>query len=243
MNPPHSALNTGGDARDLPHDVVREHVAHILRTPGFARSARLKRFLSYTVELWLAGDTGNLKEYSLALEVFDRSPDYNPKVDALVRVEARRLRTRLEQYYATEGVHDAIRIQFPSGTYVPLISRTEAAVGPEAGDRAVITHRRRWWPLAAIPAIAALAVVLWSLPIHRHATAEIVRLIRDSAAAFDPAVSADGRLLAYASDQSGNVDIWVRPLDSGEPRRLTSDVGVRRRPGFFARRQGNRIPV
>jgi eukaryotic-like serine/threonine-protein kinase len=232
MNTPHSALNPGGGAPDLPHDVVREHVAHILRTPGFARSARLKRFLSYTVELWLAGDTGNLKEYSLALEVFDRSPDYNPKVDALVRVEARRLRTRLEQYYATEGVHDAIRIQFPSGTYVPLISRTEAAACPEAGDQPVIAHRRSWWPLASILAIAALAVVLWCVPLHRHATAEIVRLIRDSAAAFDPAVSGDGRLLAYASDQSGNVDIWVRPLDSGEPRRVTTDVGIDAAPDF-----------
>ena len=62
--------------------------------------------------------------------------------------------------------------------------------------------------------------------------AEIVRLIRDSAAAFDPDVSSDGRLLAYASDQSGNVDIWVRPLDSGEPRRVTTDVAVDAAPDF-----------
>ena len=232
MNPPHSALDSGGGAPDLPHDVVREHVAHILGTPGFARSARLKRFLSYTVELWLAGDTGNLKEYSLALAVFDRSPDYNPKVDAVVRVEARRLRTRLEQYYATEGVHDAIRIQFPSGTYVPLISRTAAATCPEARERAVTARWWRGWPLAGILTIAALVVVLWSLTLQRHAPADIVRLIRDSAAAFDPALSADGRLLAYASDQSGNVDIWVRPLDSGEPLRVTTDVGEDAAPDF-----------
>ncbi len=99
--------------------MVRDHVAHILRAQGFAKSERLKRFLSFTVERVLAGDTGDLKEYVIALEVFDRSPDYNPKVDAVVRVEARRLRLRLEQYYATEGLQDPIRIRFPSGTYVP----------------------------------------------------------------------------------------------------------------------------
>jgi hypothetical protein len=56
-------------------------VARILQTPGFARSERLKRFLSFAVERFLAGDAGSLKEYSIALDVFDRSPDYNPKID------------------------------------------------------------------------------------------------------------------------------------------------------------------
>ena len=93
------------------------------------------------MERVLAGDTDNLKEYPIALEVFDRSPDYNPKIDALVRVEARRLRSRLEQYYATEGMHDSIRIRFPSGTYVPEIVRhrsaglpAEPAVAERPGD-------------------------------------------------------------------------------------------------------------
>jgi Tol biopolymer transport system component len=211
--------------------VVREHVARILQAPGFARSERLKRFLSFTVERVLAGDTGNLKEYSIALDVFDRSPDYNPKIDAVVRVEARRLRSRLEQYYATEGVHDSIRIQFPSGTYVPLIVRTEAPSSVEPQTRAWRV-RRRWGLLAGSLAVIAMAVVVSRVTLHRHAAAGVVRLIRDSAAAFDPCVSHDGRLMAYASDQSGNVDIWVRPLDNGEARRLTSDPGVDASPDF-----------
>jgi eukaryotic-like serine/threonine-protein kinase len=211
--------------------MVRDHVAHILRAQGFAKSDRLKRFLSFTVERVLAGDTADLKEYVIALEVFDRGPDYNPKVDAIVRVEARRLRSRLEQYYATEGLQDPIRIQFPSGTYVPVIGRTEAPASPEPRLR---DHRirRRVGVLIGSFALIAVSVVVLRVTPRSHAAAGIVRLVRDSAAAFDPCVSRDGRLLAYASDQSGNVDLWVRPLDAGEPRRLTSDQSIDSSPDF-----------
>ena len=223
--------NPGGPS-DVPYDIVQAHVGRILESPGFARSERLKRFLSYAVERFLAGDAGNLKEYSIALDVFDRSPCYNPKIDAIVRVEARRLRARLERYYATEGMHDAIRIEFPSGTYVPLIVRNEATSLLETQRRGRRAIRLRWVVIAGGLAIIALAAVVWRLALRRQATPEIVRLIKDSAAAFDPCASRDGRLLAYASDQSGNVDIWVRSLDSGEGRRLTSDQAVDASPDF-----------
>ena len=202
-----------------------------LRAQGFAKSERLKRFLSFTVERVLAGDTADLKEYVIALEVFDRSPDYNPKVDAVVRVEARRLRSRLDQYYATEGLQDPIRIQFPSGTYVPVIGRNEAQASPEPRLR---DHRirRRWGVLLGSFALIAVSVVVSRVTPRSHAASGIVRIVRDSTAAFDPCVSRDGRLLAYASDQSGNVDLWVRPLDAGEVRRLTTDQSIDSSPDF-----------
>ena len=206
-------------------------MAHILRTQGFAKSERLKRFLSFAVERFLAGDPDNLKEYVIALEVFDRKPDYNPKIDAVVRVEARRLRSRLEQYYATEGMHDPIRIQFPRGTYVPLIIRTGEPVVAEPQLRAQrISHR--WGLLTGGFGLIAIAVVVSLVNPQSHRAAGIVRLIKDSAAAFDPCVSRDGRMLVYASDQSGNVDLWVRALDTGEARRLTSDEGIDASPDF-----------
>ncbi len=232
MSLPSPRINPGGGCpSDVPHAVIRDHVAHILQTPGFAKSERLKRFLSFAVERFLAGDTANLKEYSIALDVFDRSPDYNPKIDAVVRVEARRLRSRLEQYYATEGVHDAIRIGFPSGTYVPKIVRTEP---PTCGEPQLRPQwiRRRWGVLAGGLAVIAMVVVVSRVSLRRPPAAEIIRLVKDSTAAFDPSVSRDGRMLAYASDQSGNVDIWVRPLNASEARRLTSDPGVDASPDF-----------
>src|SRR5215831_6945985 len=91
-------------------EVVRDYVNKISKSAGFRKSDRLKRFLSFTVERVLSGETGDLKEYALALDVFDRNPSYDPKVDAVVRVEARRLRQRLERYYAIEGARDSVRI-------------------------------------------------------------------------------------------------------------------------------------
>lgn len=84
--------NTNRGHADLSDNAIREHVAQICQTKGFFRSERLKRFLSYTVERLLANDTDTLKEYAIALEVFDLSPAYNPKIDAVVRVEGRRFR-------------------------------------------------------------------------------------------------------------------------------------------------------
>jgi eukaryotic-like serine/threonine-protein kinase len=230
MSLPGPRTNTGGCSPDIPPAVVRDHVAHILRAQGFAKSERLKRFLSFTVERVLAGDIADLKEYVIALEVFDRSPDYNPKVDAVVRVEARRLRLRLEQYYAAEGLQDSIRIQFPRGAYVPVIARADAPARPAPPLRAHPV--RRWGALAAGLALIAISVIGSRVILHRHAAAGIVRIVRDSAAAFDPCVSRDGRMLAYASDQSGNVDLWVRTLDGGEARRLTSDQSIDSSPDF-----------
>ncbi len=226
------ANSSGGLPSQVPPQLVREHVARILQSPGFSKSERLKRFITYTVDRFLAEDTDNLKEYSVALEVFDRSPDYNPKIDAVVRVEARRLRIRLKEYYATEGLHESIRIQFPIGTYVPSIIRAEEPAGEERENRGFRSVRREWWWLASCLVLAAIATVVWRVNLRREASAEIIRLVKDSSAAFDPAVSHDGQTIAYASDQSGNVDIWVRSLHGGEARRLTSDQGVDQSPDF-----------
>ena len=72
-----------------------------------------------------------MKEYTIALEVFDRSADYDPAVDATVRVEAGRLRSRLREYYAEEGVADRLIFSLPKGGY-----RVVLTMGAEARERA-----------------------------------------------------------------------------------------------------------
>ncbi|MGH9518127.1 MAG: tetratricopeptide repeat protein, partial [Terriglobales bacterium] len=64
------------------------------------------------------------KEYEIAIEVFERSADYDPTVDATVRVEASRLRSRLREYYATQGRHDPILFDLPKGGYSAVFTRT-----------------------------------------------------------------------------------------------------------------------
>ncbi len=79
------------------------------------------RFLRLAVERTLEGGAGELKEYLLGVEVFDRKPSYDPRVDPIVRVEARRLRSKLQAYYDGDGRGDPIVFEFSKGAYAPLI--------------------------------------------------------------------------------------------------------------------------
>src|SRR5262245_7761134 len=99
---------------------VREEVERVLRSSVFKRNDRLGGFLRFVVEQTLAGRAQELKESVIAIEVFGRKPDYNPKHDPIVRNEASRLRARLSQYYAEEGKADALVIDLPRGGYVPV---------------------------------------------------------------------------------------------------------------------------
>jgi len=70
---------------------VREQMSRILGSPGFQNSERLSRFLRFAVEAKLRGEGEKIKEYLIGREVFDRNEDYDPRLDPIVRVEARRL--------------------------------------------------------------------------------------------------------------------------------------------------------
>lgn len=79
---------------------VRKQLERVLASPGFARKERLSRFLRFLVEGHLEGKDTEIKESLIAVEVFGRRPDYDPKQDSIVRSEAARLRARLIEYYA-----------------------------------------------------------------------------------------------------------------------------------------------
>src|SRR5215469_5823528 len=88
----------------VPAGAVREQLARVVNSPGFVSSVRLTRFLAHIVNRTIDGDRDSLKEFSIAMEVFDRTADYDPNIDAIVRVEARRLRSKLKAYYEEEPV-------------------------------------------------------------------------------------------------------------------------------------------
>jgi serine/threonine-protein kinase len=81
----------------------------------------MARFLRLAVDWTLAGKAGELKEYLIGVEVFDRSASYDPRVDPIVRVEARRLRSKLKAYYEGDGSSDPVIFEFPAGGYAPQI--------------------------------------------------------------------------------------------------------------------------
>lgn len=107
-------------------------LARLLDWPEIARSPQLARFLSYIVERQLAGEGQSIKAYAIAVDVFGRPSDFDPQADPIVRVQARRLRSLLDQYYRGPGADDEIQIQLPIGRYVPEFVTAERAVPFEA---------------------------------------------------------------------------------------------------------------
>src|SRR5262245_58614081 len=111
-------------------DEVRAQLERILSSQALAGSDQLKRLLRLTVERAVSGQADLLKEYNLGLEVFQRPPDYDPKIDPIVRVQARRLRAKLDEYYAGEGSSDSLVIRIPKGAYVPVFDLRPAGAEP-----------------------------------------------------------------------------------------------------------------
>ena len=153
---------------------VRAELEKVLAADCLRDSHLLKRFLRYAVEHTLAGEGGQLKEYSLGVDVFERNASYDPRLDPVVRMAARRLRQKLQEYYARDGSQDPLRIEIPKGGYSavfhapPSVASPADAVGsvdvsaPEANPLAGRLERRwRWsaWTLLSI--LVALAIAYW----------------------------------------------------------------------------------
>jgi TolB-like protein/Tfp pilus assembly protein PilF len=102
---------------------IQEEVGRVLASSAFARPRRLARLLKYMVEHKLRGEEEHLKETVLGIEVFDRGQDFDPRTDPIVRIDARRLRARLSQYYADEGVANPVVIILEPGSYIPSFRR------------------------------------------------------------------------------------------------------------------------
>ena len=98
---------------------IRTQLTKVLSSPSFASSPRMSRFLKYVVETTLEGKRALIKEYVIALEVFDKSDAYDPREDSTVRTDASKLRARLSRYYENEGHGDPVIISIPKGGYVP----------------------------------------------------------------------------------------------------------------------------
>ena len=89
----------------------------LLLSPIFDKSPRQQDLLRYLVKETLAGNAQRLKGYTLGVEIFNRGADFDPNLDAIVRVEATRLRNKLREYYDTLGMQDNVRIELPKGAY------------------------------------------------------------------------------------------------------------------------------
>lgn len=145
-------------------EAARAELARVLDSATFHKATRLKRLLAYLVEQELAGQADRLKEYTVAVEAFDRPASFDPKQDAVVRVEVRRLRSKLREYFAAEGRDDPVWIDLPSGGYRPVLLRPP----PRSPGRAGLAPRLAqlgWWRVAAVAALLlAAAAAVASVP-------------------------------------------------------------------------------
>jgi serine/threonine-protein kinase len=113
---------------------IQAYLKKILGSGIFSRAERMRRFLEFIVEEALAGRTENLREYVIGVSVYQKPESLDPRFDPLVRVEAARLRSKLKEYYETEGAEDPVIIRLPKRSYAPSFEWRTADSTPRAGD-------------------------------------------------------------------------------------------------------------
>lgn len=133
----------------------------ILASQVFASSERLRDFLDYLITQSLGDERPRLKELAIGLEVFGRDESFDPRIDAIVRVEAGRLRAKLREYYEEEGRDDPIRITIPKGGYVPTFAVQGATEGARPAERVNRTRHLSAIVVLLTVLVTIAGVVAW----------------------------------------------------------------------------------
>lgn len=236
---------------EISAEQIQQHLELILCSKHFRQAKSLEKFLRHVVAKKLAGEEGELKEYSIGVEVFQRGQEFDPRTDAVVRVQAAQLRKKLASFYQEDGAASEIQIELPKGSYVPLFQRCQAVpvemalaeIAPaemEVGKPAAVQLRRAawpaWWPVAAAFAIGILVTITFQRMQTRTSTppvAEPAQLAQriDPASQplwekfFDPGVST---VLAYGTPQFFVSDgLFLRDVRVNSPMEVGTDVGTR----------------
>jgi adenylate cyclase len=143
-------------------DEVREQLERMVASQPFAAAPRLRTFLRYVVERVLAGQGGQLKEYAIGVDVFERDAQYDPRIDSIVRVEAGRLRAKVDEYYGGEGAGDRVIVSIPRGSYVPLFETRDAVAPAPPPLRPPAGFRISWLVAAGLLAIVVVpGIAVW----------------------------------------------------------------------------------
>jgi hypothetical protein len=139
-------------------ETQRTELEAVLKSDLFTRAPTLAHLLSYLCEKTFTGESHQIKEYSIAVDVFGRRESFDQDADSIVRVQANRLRKRLAEYYAGEGASHAIHISVPVGQYVPVFEQVGVPVAAPVGTpEAARRWRRLWLGAVAVMVLVALA--------------------------------------------------------------------------------------
>ena len=198
---------------------IRAQLAKILSSPVFLNSPRMTRFLKFVVETTLEGNSARIKEYVIAIEVFEKSEAYDPQADSTVRSEASKLRARLLRYYETDGQQDAVVISIPKGSYVPAFDdrRNGDAIAQRGGGSSRIK-------VAAIvlAAVTTVAGIVWLARTSPSPAPRLIPLTSYPELEEQPSLSPDGSQVAF----SWKGDIYVKQVGSEAVLQITKNPAV-----------------
>ncbi len=217
------------------------------RATVFSRSQQLRRFLSFIVEQSLAGQGHSLKESVLAHELYGKGTDFDGGTDPVVRVDARRLRDKLREFY--EGRSDPVVISLPKGSYVPALRSEFRLTPPKRLTLVALPGRQETRPVSCLEArengrrrsrarrsSRSRRVIAWrALRGPADAPAQLLPLASYPGVEGPPALSPDGNLVAFAWSgyaEAGPTDIYVKAVGSEALRRLTETPGSETSPAW-----------
>jgi hypothetical protein len=208
---------------------VQEQLERLLASPLFHSSKRYPTFLRLVVARALAGQTDQLKERILGVEIFDRPADYDTNTDPIVRVTAAEIRKRIEQYYHDPKHKHEIRMILPAGSYAPQFYWPGHPSGPPVTSLALpndASDALNAQPVATLPVLPrskrnlmargmpALALVVLTLVIASAALWRVSRppVLRQF---WEPFVNSPNPVLICVADQSQYSTIRLR--DAADP--------------------------
>jgi hypothetical protein len=222
-------------SNDFEKGAVLQQVEQLLASPLFHASKRYPSFLRFVVARALNGQTDQLKERIIGVEIFDRSPDYDTNTDPIVRVTAAEIRKRIEQYYQDPQHSQEIRLFLPAGSYAPQFSwpgHPAGFSGVASEPHAQIPDTTKVQPVLTVTAPSLSKRILMSrkrlaftvgvLAIVIVASATLWRVSRPSILKqfWEPFVKSPEPVLFCIADQNQYVTLRLR--DAADPARETT---------------------
>lgn len=226
------ASKTNQEPEPLNAAQVREQLDRLLTHPLFANSKRYPALLAHVVEQTLTGNTDELKERSIGIAVFGRSPSYDANADPVVRITAGEVRKRLSQYYYDAAHASELVIELPVGSYVPVFHPHEpepaaepVAVAPDQARPKAEPERPHWlrWLLVgALVLVAGAAGVevgrQYQPPVPVQAPSNIDRFWEPVISSANPATFCLGEPAKNIDNAS--IDNYEAPITPPAPEKL-----------------------
>lgn len=245
------------------HEEMRLALERVLASKHFAHAPMKQRFLRLICEFRLGGRSGELNEYLIGREVFDRHSDYNPATDPIVRVGAHGVREKLERYYQKEGADDEVRIEIPVGSYEPsfvrcsqpaLLAKAEMAksvipITPPASKVVALSESPikdflKFWPQAAIGLLllTTAALVYSNLGLRRQMAEKAERQNEEMAfykPVWQPFLQSPDPTLLVLSNPA--VFRFINPADPSQVTRKSVPISPQQAQSIFADLQNKSI--